>query len=194
MINTVEKNLRRLTMVCDECGTCAACGSDDYDGVTASDSHNPNAQLEHGFKRFWRPIAAYVYLSICIFDFLGMPLYVSMANRQVNFEVFEELRKFEDVTVQTAIINKLNVGKDAWVPLTLQGGGLFHMSFMAIVGVAAFTRGREKIAAINSYDVNEEPKPKRRARPKRTSVTVTTAAADPCDEEHDDPAPKLRDI
>jgi len=134
-------------MVCDDCGTCEGCGSDNG---TGDGNHHPEKHLEHGFKRFWRPIAAYVYLSICIFDFLGMPLYVSIANRQVNFEVFEEIRKFEDVTVQTAIIDKLDVGKDAWVPLTLQGGGLFHLSFGAIIGVAAFTRGREKVAAINT--------------------------------------------
>jgi len=114
------------------------------------DGRCPEKQLEHGFKRFWRPIAAYVYLSICIFDFMAMPLYVSIANRQVDFQVFEEIRKFEDVAVQTAIIDKLDVGKDAWIPLTIKGGGLFHLSFGAIIGVAAFTRGKEKVAAINT--------------------------------------------
>jgi hypothetical protein len=119
----------------------------------------PEKNLEHGFKKFWRPLAAYIYLLICIFDFVGMPIYVSIANRQINFEVFEEIRKFEDVSVQTAIINKLNVGKDAWTPLTLQGGGLFHLSFGAILGVSAFARGREKVAAINTVD---DPAPKLR--------------------------------
>jgi len=133
-------------MVCEDCGTCKEC-KNDTDGKGSG--QRPDKNLEHGFKKFWRPIAAYVYLSICIFDFLGMPIYVSIANRQVDFEVFEEIRKFEDVTVQTAIIDKLDVGKDAWVPLTLQGGGLFHISFGAIIGVAAFTRGKEKVAAIN---------------------------------------------
>ena len=133
-------------MVCENCGTCEECKVD-TDGEGSW--QRPDKNLEHGFKKFWRPIAAYVYLSICVFDFLGMPIYVSIANRQVNFEVFEEIRKFEDVTVQTAIIDKLDVGKDAWVPLTLQGGGLFHISFGAIIGVAAFTRGKEKVAAIN---------------------------------------------
>jgi len=132
-------------MVCEDCGTCKECGTD----INGTGNGGPEKQLEHGFKRFWRPIAAYVYLTICIFDFLAMPLYVSIANRQVDFDVFEELRKFEDVTVQTAIIDKLDVGKDAWTPLTLEGGGLFHLSFGAIIGVAAFTRGKEKVAAIN---------------------------------------------
>ena len=33
-----------------------------------------------------------------------------------------------------------------WNPLTLQGGGLFHISMGAVLGVAAWTRGQEKLA------------------------------------------------
>lgn len=32
-----------------------------------------------------------------------------------------------------------------WEPLTVQGGGLFHLSFLAILGVASWTRGMEKV-------------------------------------------------
>jgi hypothetical protein len=35
-----------------------------------------------------------------------------------------------------------------WTPLTLQGGGLFHLSFGAILTGAAYTRGLEKIEKI----------------------------------------------
>jgi hypothetical protein len=37
-----------------------------------------------------------------------------------------------------------------WQPLTLQGGGLIHISFGAILGVAAWTRGQEKVEAIKN--------------------------------------------
>jgi hypothetical protein len=39
-----------------------------------------------------------------------------------------------------------------WVPLTLQGGGLYHISMGAILGIAAWTRGKEKVASIENGD------------------------------------------
>ena len=38
--------------------------------------------------------------------------------------------------------------KGQWQSLTLQGGGLFHIAFGAILGAAAWTRGMEKREAI----------------------------------------------
>jgi hypothetical protein len=34
--------------------------------------------------------------------------------------------------------------------MTLQFGGLIHMAFGAILGISAWTRGQEKVAAINA--------------------------------------------
>lgn len=131
-------------MVCEDCGTCAGCGKDG-----SSDSHHPHKHLEHGFKRFWRPLSAYVYLIICVFDFLGAPLWIEHANQTVNITAFEEIRKFEHKEVQMKAIEHIQLGNREWKPLTLQGGGLFHLAFGAILGIAGFTRGKEKIAAIN---------------------------------------------
>ena len=53
-----------------------------------------------------------------------------------------------------------------WQPLTLQGGGLIHISFGAILGVAAWTRGQEKVEAIKNAPapvaapVADEPPPR----------------------------------
>jgi hypothetical protein len=105
--------------------------------------------LEAGFKKYWRPIAAYVYLGICIFDFAGMPIYMEMQNRQVNSEAFAEIRLLEDKDVRIEALKQLDLGRSEWTPLTLQGGALFHLAFGAILGVAAWTRGAEKTAAIN---------------------------------------------
>lgn len=33
-----------------------------------------------------------------------------------------------------------------WVPITLQGGGLFHVSMCAVLGVSAYGRTQEKLA------------------------------------------------
>jgi hypothetical protein len=37
-----------------------------------------------------------------------------------------------------------------WVPLTLQGGGMYHIAMGAILGISAFTRGKEKVAEIEA--------------------------------------------
>jgi hypothetical protein len=36
-----------------------------------------------------------------------------------------------------------------WNPLTLQGAGLYHFAMGAVLGVAAWSRGQEKITAMN---------------------------------------------
>jgi hypothetical protein len=105
--------------------------------------------LEAGFKKYWRPIAAYVYLGICIFDFVGMPIIMEVQNRQVNSEAFAELRLLDDKDVRIEALKQLDLGRVEWKPLTLEGGAIFHVAFGAILGVAAWTRGAEKTAAIN---------------------------------------------
>ena len=54
----------------------------------------------------------------------------------------------------------------AWKPITLEGGGIYHLAAMAIVGVTAYTRGQEKIVRLEQGietveeipDEEEEPK------------------------------------
>ena len=69
----------------------------------------------------WRPLAACVYLAICCFDFIVGP---------IMFTIFA---------------GYTSTGLLMWEPLTVQGGGLFHLSFLAILGVASWTRGMEKV-------------------------------------------------
>lgn len=38
--------------------------------------------------------------------------------------------------------------KQAWDPLTLKESGFYHLAMAAIIGVAAWTRGQEKIKRI----------------------------------------------
>jgi hypothetical protein len=35
-----------------------------------------------------------------------------------------------------------------WNPLTLQGAGLFHLAMGAVLGIAAWSRGQEKMAGV----------------------------------------------
>lgn len=80
---------------------------------------------EAWMKSFWRPSLAYAYLIIILFDFLIAPLSWGILQARFN----------GNVALQ-------------WEPLTLAEGGFFHIAMGAILGVAAFTRGQEKIEKI----------------------------------------------
>ena len=73
----------------------------------------------------WRPVTAWAYLLICIFDFMGAPLLLAASQ--------ETMTKMID-----------------WHPMTLQGGGLFHIAMLTIIGVTAYGRTQEKITAIQT--------------------------------------------
>lgn len=77
------------------------------------------------FHDKWRPAMAWLYLIINAFDFLITP-------------------------VVSALLAHDPHAAAAWAPLTLQGGGLFHVSMLAIVGVTAWGRTQEKINAITN--------------------------------------------
>lgn len=126
------------TQVCQECGAATL------------NKNEVSENLEHRYKKFWRPIAAYVYLLICFIDFAGMPIYMQVQNQGVNSAAFAEVRLIEDPAVQMKALDKLDLGKNDWKPLTLEGGALFHLAFGAILGVAAWTRGTEKTTAIQN--------------------------------------------
>ena len=75
----------------------------------------------------WRPLMAVTYMATIWFDFIVGP---------VIFNLLQYWNPGQAVTT--------------WTPLTLQGGGLYHLSMGAILGIAAFTRGKEKIAEIEA--------------------------------------------
>lgn len=79
----------------------------------------------------WRPLMAVTYMVTIWFDFIIGPI------------VFNVLQFY-------------NTGQaiSSWTPLTLQGGGLYHVAMGAVLGIAAWTRGKEKVAVIErGYDV-----------------------------------------
>lgn len=102
---------------------------------TAIDSKIVDKQLkeqdEHWLKSYWRPAMAWLYGLICFMDFIGFP-FLAMMN-----PVFY---KFWGLTVSY----------QPWVSLTLQNGGLVHLAFGAILGITAWTRGQEKVAAVSN--------------------------------------------
>jgi hypothetical protein len=126
-------------MACEKCGA---------ENGQVDESYHVHKHLEAKYKKYWRPIAAYVYLTICLFDFMGMPIYTAYNNSNIDTAALAEIRLFEDPEVRKVALAQLNLGKKEWHPITLEGGALFHLSFGAIIGISAFSRGQEKKAAI----------------------------------------------
>ena len=65
----------------------------------------------------WRPMVGWVYMTVCIADFIVFPILWSLLQSAFNGQV----------TAQ-------------WQPLTLQGAGLFHVAMGAVLGIAAYGR------------------------------------------------------
>ena len=93
------------------------------------------AEKEDFMTSKWRPMMAMTYMATIIFDFIVGP---------IIFNVLQYWNPGQAVT--------------SWTPLTLQGGGLYHLSMGAILGISALTRGQEKVAQINA-GVNNDPVP-----------------------------------
>ena len=75
----------------------------------------------------WRPMMGWMYMAVCMADFVLFPVLWSL------------VQAAHGGSVQTQ-----------WSPITLQGAGLFHMAMGAILGIAAFGRTQEKIAGANN--------------------------------------------
>jgi hypothetical protein len=80
---------------------------------------------DHWLKTTWRPAIAWQYVAVCLFDFILAPIVMLL-----YYHFHPDLEYF------------------AWEPLTLQGGGLYHLSMGAITGVTAWSRGQEKINGV----------------------------------------------
>lgn len=92
-------------------------------------THQINKEEATWVKSYWRPAMAWLYMAICFMDFIGFPFLAGL--QPLIYKAFDITSKYEP-----------------WVSLTLQNGGLVHAAFGAILGVAAWTRGQEKIASI----------------------------------------------
>lgn len=98
----------------------------------------------------WRPLAAMVYLSICMLDFFFMPIYYELHRYTYTPERLVQIASvFKDGATQIETIRVLQE-EENWHPLTLAESGLFHIAFGAILGVASWSSGQEKLAKIKN--------------------------------------------
>ena len=82
----------------------------------------------------WRWTALIVYLVICIYDFMVVPIYYGVARMGLDLADYMEHLP-EDPLVAMEYLKKLVSQHSAF---TLQGGGLFHLSFGAILSGSVF--------------------------------------------------------
>jgi len=102
-------------------------------------------------REYWRPIAAVVYLTICLFDFIIMPVMFLNSEQHKDYsKVYIQVNKLNTPQAQVALLNKINYNVSTWQPLTLGGGGMFHIAFGALLTGAAITRGLEKKAIVEN--------------------------------------------
>ena len=86
-----------------------------------------NKEIEHWMNNKWRPAMGWLYMFVCLFDFVLAP---------IGWSILQALEKGQ-VTAE-------------WQPLTLQGAGLFHLAMGAVLGLSAYGRTQEKIAGANN--------------------------------------------
>jgi hypothetical protein len=82
--------------------------------------------LKQGWFENWRLYAAWLYIIIVLFDFLLAPI------------------------GHLIILSYFHMPYAQWQPITIQGGGIFHISMLSIIGVATFTHGQQQLEAIRN--------------------------------------------
>ena len=82
---------------------------------------------------------AVVYAVICVFDFIIVPSWIGMTRADVlaGFEMMQLTTL--DPQVQIKLIDSLTYQH---MPFTLQGGGLFHLAFGALLTGSALNKLR----------------------------------------------------
>jgi hypothetical protein len=83
----------------------------------------------------WKTILAVIYAVICIFDFIIVPSWIGMTRRDLDMSILTNLKL--DVQVQLELIKAVYQQHE---PFTLQGGGLFHLAFGALLTGSAISR------------------------------------------------------
>jgi hypothetical protein len=72
----------------------------------------------------WRPAMSWLYMITCSCDFILFPIFWAILQTTSGIPVTQ------------------------WSPITLHGAGLYHLAMGAVLGVAAWSRGQEKMAGV----------------------------------------------
>lgn len=88
---------------------------------------------EGWIKSAWRPAMGWVYVTVCVFDFVIAPVLWSAGQGYIAQNI---------LTREHAVISQ------QWKPLTLEGSGLFHVAMGSVLGVTSFGRTKEKLNGV----------------------------------------------
>jgi hypothetical protein len=83
---------------------------------------------------YWRWTALGVYLVICLYDFMVVPIWYGL-NRPDLATFIEILNTVGDPLIQLELMKKMTGQHN---PFTLMNGGIFHLAFGAILTGSAF--------------------------------------------------------
>ena len=88
-------------------------------------------ESEDWINKKWRPAMGWMYMTVCITDFVLFP-------------------------IQWSVLQAIGSGQvtSQWQPVTLMGAGLFHISMGAVLGIAAYGRTKEKIEGASNNDTS----------------------------------------
>ena len=92
-----------------------------------NDMSDAEKKKEDWMNAKWRPMMGWMYMAVCMCDFVLFPVLWSIVQVHGGGEV-----------------------KMQWNPITLQGAGLFHMAMGAVLGLAAWGRTQEKLGGANN--------------------------------------------
>ena len=90
-------------------------------------------KTEDWMTKKWRPMMAMMYMVCCLCDFAIFPIMFTIV-------------QFWETAVQNDAFRQ-------WAPITLGGGGLFHVAMGAVLGITAYGRTQEKVAGVASGPV-----------------------------------------
>jgi hypothetical protein len=76
---------------------------------------------ERWIKGKWRPLMGWMYMVVCVFDFIIFP------------------------AVWSLLLFKAGQPITQWKPLTLESAGFFHMAMGAVLGIYVWKRTEEKL-------------------------------------------------
>ena len=107
----------------------------------------------------------WVYVIIVIFDFLIAPILWTAT--QGYFAIGAELTTESNISKQ-------------WQPLTLLGGGLFHVAMGGVLGITAWGRTQEKLNGVAGRPRQIEQNPDSEWKPEDDSSISTERIKDRC--------------
>jgi hypothetical protein len=81
-------------------------------------------------KQGWQALAGVVYLVICVFDFVIVPAWIGINRVDIASVLALEQVAAWDPSVLVIVLEQLGHQHE---PFTLRAGGLFHISFGAIL-------------------------------------------------------------